>query len=76
MANIFRICHGRDALHGILVYEGHVLRRGIITSPLGGNFVQNRMGEYLVSEKGMYFYLELRVPQIIEIIRIIVFKQL
>lgn len=33
------------------VYEGHVLRRGIITSPLGGNFVQNRMGEYLVSEK-------------------------
>ena len=36
----------------LLVYEGHVLRRGIVNSPLGSNFVQQRMGELLTSEKG------------------------
>jgi len=33
------------------VYEGHILRRGMVTSPLGGHFVQQRMGDYLAHEK-------------------------
>jgi len=31
----------------VAVYEGHILRRSITSSPLGSNFLQNSIGEYL-----------------------------
>ena len=44
-----------------LVYEGHILRRGMVTSPLGGHFVQQRMGDYLNHEKvEMHLHSEIK----------------